>query len=175
MKADARWSKCKGGPAEGLPEWLRRAVGIASALEKMQGLGFEQGRYGPFWLDAHPDLSPSEGSLPLGLDNRFWLGVNTAVSGDTNPVPLFLAGGWLGQGLVPGRPLDVLALGYGRSSFNSQLEPGLTAEAVLELNYSFNLTANLSLQPVLQWVLNPGGSGQVDDILAAGLQLQLQF
>ena len=112
---------------------------------------------------------------PLGLDNRFWLGVNTAVSGDTNLVPLFLAGGWLGQGLVPGRPLDVLALGCGRSSFNSQLNPGLTAEAVLELNYSFNLTANLSLQPVLQWVLNPGGSGQVDDILAAGLQLQLQF
>ena len=149
MKADARWSKCKGGPAEGLPEWLRRAVGIASALEKMQGLGFEQGRYGPFWLDAHPDLSPSEGSRPLGLDNRFWLGVNTSVSGDTNPVPLFLACGWL--------------------------NPGLTAEAVLELNYSFNLTTNLSLQPVLQWVLNPGGSGQVDDILAAGLQLQLQF
>ena len=115
------------------------------------------------------------GPLPLGLDNRFWLGVKTAVSGDTNPVHLFLAGGWLGQGLVPGRPLDVLALGYGRSSFNSQLNPGLTAEAVLELNYSFNLTANLSLQPVLQWVLNPGGSGQVDDILAAGLQLQLQF
>ena len=115
----------------------------------MQGLGFEQGRYGPFWLDAHHDLSPSEGSRPLGLDNRFWLGVNTAVSGDTNPVPLFLASGWL--------------------------NPGLTAEAVLELNYSFNLTTNLSLQPVLQWVLNPGGSGQVDDILAAGLQLQLQF
>ena len=67
-------------------------------------------------------------------------------------MPLFLAGGWLGQGLVPGRPLDVLALGYGRSSFNSQLEQGLTAEAVLELNYTFNLTANLSLQPVLQWV-----------------------
>ncbi|MEB3208206.1 MAG: carbohydrate porin [Synechococcus sp.] len=76
---------------------------------------------------------------------------------------------------MPGRPLDVLALGYGRSSFNSQLEPGLTAEAVLELNYTFNLNANLSLQPVLQWVLNPGGSGQVDDILAAGLQPQLQF
>ena len=112
--------------------------------------------------------------LPLGLDNRFWLGVNTAVSGNTNPLPLFLAGGWLGQGLVPGRPLDVLALGYGRSSFNSKLNPGLT-EAVLELNYTFNLNANLSLQPVLQWVLNPDGSGQVDDILAAGLQLQLQF
>jgi porin len=113
--------------------------------------------------------------LPLGLDNRFWFGVKTAVSGDTNPVPLFLAGGWLGQGLLPGRPLDVLALGYGRSSFNSQLTPGLTAEALLELNYTFNLTANLSLQPVLQLVLNPGGSGQADDILAAGMQLQLQF
>jgi porin len=113
--------------------------------------------------------------LPLGLDNRLWLGVNSAVSGETNPVPLFLGGGWLSQGLLPGRPLDVLALGYGRSSFNSQLNPGLSAEAVLELNYTVTLNANLSLQPVLQWVINPGGSGQLNDILAAGLQLQLQF
>ena len=113
--------------------------------------------------------------LPLGLDNRLWLAVNSATSGDTNPVPLFLAGGWLSQGLLPGRPLDVLALGYGRSSFNSQLNPGLRAEAVLELNYTVTLNANLSLQPVLQWVINPGGTGQVNDILAAGLQLQLQF
>jgi len=27
-------------PTERLPEWLRRPVGNASALEKMQGLGF---------------------------------------------------------------------------------------------------------------------------------------
>ncbi len=113
--------------------------------------------------------------LPLGLDHRFWLGFHASVSGSINPVPLFLAGGWLSQGLLPGRPLDVLALGFGRSSFNSQLNPGLNPEAVLELNYSFNLNANLTLQPVLQWVLNPGGTGQLNDILAAGLQVQLQF
>jgi porin len=113
--------------------------------------------------------------LPLGLDHRFWLGFHSSLSGSINPVPLSLAGGWLSQGLLPGRPLDVLAIGFVRSSFNSQLNPGLNPEAVLELNYSFNLNANHPLQPVLQWVLNPGGTGQLNDILAAGLQLQLQF
>ena len=34
-------------PTERRPEWLRCPVGNASALEKMQGLGFEQVRSGP--------------------------------------------------------------------------------------------------------------------------------
>jgi len=45
---------------------------------------------------------------------------------------------------------------------------------VLELNYSWLISANLSLQPVLQLILNPSGSN-AEPILAAGVGLQLQF
>jgi carbohydrate-selective porin OprB len=45
---------------------------------------------------------------------------------------------------------------------------------VLELNYSWLVNANLSLQPVLQLILNPDGSN-AEPILAAGIGLQLQF
>ena len=112
--------------------------------------------------------------LPLGLDNRLWLGVDAGFEWDTNPVPLFLGGGWLSQGIISGRPLDVLALGVGSSRFSPRLSPGQSSETVLELNYSWLVNANLSLQPVLQLILNPDGSS-ADPILAMGLGLTLQF
>ena len=112
---------------------------------------------------------------PLGLDNRFWLGLSSAMRTSTNPNPLFVSGGWLSQGVIPGRPLDVLALGLGRSSFNSDVTTGLSPESLLELNYSAVINSTLTLQPFLQWVINPGGTGTTPNILALGLQLQLQF
>jgi len=112
---------------------------------------------------------------PLGIDNRFWLGISYGSIISTNPDPLFVSGGWLSQGIIPGRPLDVLALGLGRSSFNSEVNTGLNPESLLELNYSAVINSTLSLQPFLQWVINPGGTGSTANILAMGLQLQLQF
>lgn len=111
-------------------------------------------------------------ALPIGLDNRLWLGLSGGNEAGGNPVTLFGSGGWLCQGLIAGRPFDVLALGFGRSSFNQQLLAGLRPQSLLELNYSFNLNSSLSLQPVLQWIQAPAGIGP---ILALGLQLQLQF
>lgn len=112
--------------------------------------------------------------LPIGLDNRLWLGLNAGQHSSDNPVPLFLAGGWLNQGLLPGRPLDVLALAYGRSSLQPPVGPAGHTESVLELNYSWQLNPRLSLQPVLQLILHPQGSDR-GPILATGLGLNLQF
>jgi len=116
--------------------------------------------------------------LPVGLDNRLWLGVNAGQERSSNKVPLFLAGGWLSQGLLPSRPRDVLAIGYGRSRLNPQLVPGQKRnsphEAVLELNYSWQVNQRLSLQPVLQLILNPDGRN-ASPILATGVGLNLLF
>jgi porin len=110
--------------------------------------------------------------LPIGLDNRIWLGFNGGNEVGGNPVTLFGSGGWLCQGLIVGRPFDVLALGFGRSSFNQQLLAGLQPQSLVELNYSFNLNSSLSIQPVLQWIQAPASVGS---ILALALQVQLQF
>ena len=69
----------------------------------------------------------------------------------------------------------MLALGLGHSSFNSDVTTGLNPESLLELNYSAVINSTLTLQPFLQWVINPGGTGTTANILALGLQLQLQF
>jgi porin len=131
---------------------------------------------------THNNLTPGIASTltlavptPLGIDNRMWLGISQTGERPNNPSPLFVSAGWLSQGVIPGRPLDVLALGLGRSSFNSNVTTGLNPESLLELNYSAVINSTLSLQPFLQWAINPGGTGTIANILALGLQLQLQF
>lgn len=117
--------------------------------------------------------------LPLGLDNRVWLGVNAGQERPDNAVPLFLAGGWLSQGLLPGRPQDVLAIAYGRSRLDPWPQPSggrrrSPHEAVLEVNYSWRVNQRLRLQPVLQLILQPDGRNAAP-ILATGLGLSLEF
>lgn len=110
----------------------------------------------------------------MGLDHRLWAGVNVGLDPSRNTAPLFLSGGWASQGLLPGRPHDVLALGLGRTSFGPA-EPGQIYEGVIELNYSAAFSRSLSLGPVVQLILSPGGSGDVPSIVAAGLQFQLSL
>jgi porin len=114
-------------------------------------------------------------TLPLGLDNRLWAGANWGFDVSQNPTPLFLQGGWLCQGLIPGRPLDVLALGIGRSGFSAVLLPQLSGTTPVELNYNIRINSRLSVQPVLQWFINPSGDGQVPGILTTALQIAINF
>jgi porin len=113
--------------------------------------------------------------LPLGLDNRFWGTLQWGLNPSQNITPLFLAGGWQCQGPFPGRPMDVLSLGLGRTGFSPQLQPGLSWAGALELNYNIQVNNRLSLQPVLQWLPRPSGEGTVPAIITTALQLNLSL
>lgn len=127
--------------------------------------------------------------LPLGLDTRFWVGGqlspeagnngnNADASGDDIDVsPYFIGGGLVTQGLLPGRPLDVFILGVGRSGISAALLglPQDGYEGMVEVGYQLRLNKTLALQPTLQWIVNPGGSGDVPGIFAAGVQISLTF
>jgi porin len=126
-------------------------------------------------LAAYGTLTLAVPQLPLGLDHRIWIGFNNGFTLENDPDPTFVGTGWLAQGLLPGRPLDVLAVGYGSTWFNSTLNPGLNPETVLEINYAIPLSSQLTLQPVVQWIINPGGSSNRPAVIAAGLQLNLSF
>ncbi len=114
-------------------------------------------------------------TLPFGLDHRLWAGVNVGLDPSNNSAPLFLSGGWAVQGPMRSRPHDVLALGLGRTSFGPSLASGQSYEGVIELNYNAALSSSLALGPVIQLILNPGGSGDVRSIVAAGLQFELSL
>ena len=92
-----------------------------------------------------------------------------------NPYPTFIAGGSRSQGIIPGRPLDVLALELGRTSFSPTINPWLSDGGTIELNDSFDILETLQIQPVKQWIINPGGEGKVPGIWAGGVQISLSL
>ena len=147
------------------PPLLQLGGFTTTASSALAPAAANQGVYGSITLPL---------DVPIGLDNRLWLAVSNGFNSNANPYPLFVAGGWLNQGAIPGRPFDVLAIGFGRTSFSPQLSPG-SFEAVLELNYAITINAQLSLQPVVQWIFNPGGSNTGAGAYAAGLQINLSL
>ena len=113
--------------------------------------------------------------LPLGLTDRFWIGASYAPDASQVIAPTFVGGGLVVQGPLPGRPVDLALLGIGRGGLSNQLSSS-AYEGMLELGYRIQINQSLNLQPTLQWIFNPSGAQQsVPGILAAGMQIQLNF
>jgi porin len=115
--------------------------------------------------------------LPLGRDHRLWVGANVSIDDRTDLSPVFWGGGVISQGVLPGRPEDLLMLGFGRSSLQQNPSAGQTSsyEGLVELGYQLQLNGWLTLKPSLQWIVHPGPRGDVPGIVATGLQIGLKF
>ena len=57
----------------------------------------------------------------LGHGSRLWGSAVIGTEPAINPVPLFLEGGWITQGVIRQRPFDSVVLGLTRSSFSPSL------------------------------------------------------
>lgn len=98
-------------------------------------------------------------------------------------VPFQLNLGAIYQGLIPGRPNDktILGLIYGRFSKDyARVEQAAgrgrpTREVVLEAAYRIQCTKFLYVQPDLQWVNRPRGTGRIADALVVGAQIGINF
>ncbi len=104
------------------------------------------------------------GSLRAGLAN-----------GDVNTVESFFAATLVATGLLPQRAQDKLGLGIilanGSDGFLSGLGSPRDHEINIELTYLAQLTDEISIQPDLQWIINPGLDGSIDDAFVVGLRL----
>ncbi|PTX97251.1 hypothetical protein DB346_19780 [Verrucomicrobia bacterium LW23] len=97
--------------------------------------------------------------------------------------PVYITSGLVYQGLIPCRPDDFLSFGvvWGTISEDrrhSQMAanvPVETDETVLELNYRYFVTPFFSIQPDLQYIINPGGTNLLDDALVLGAQVTVNF
>ncbi|RAU20355.1 carbohydrate porin [Paramagnetospirillum kuznetsovii] len=95
-----------------------------------------------------------------------------AAPSDRNQVPYYVDGGISYTGLFEGREEDTLALGVGYARLSESLasldrdtrimnsQPGRpirSSETVIELTYMAQVTPWMTIQPDLQYVVNPGG------------------
>src|SRR5262249_7005859 len=104
-------------------------------------------------------------------------------------LPVFFDAAVVLRGLVAQRPIDVLGLGIVYGHFSSdlqdsqrreqQVDPSVGVqdhEIALELTYRLAfLRGALFVQPDFQYIVQPGGTGQISDAFVAGLQAGVNF
>ena len=85
------------------------------------------------------------------------------------------------RGVIASRPNDTLGLGFSYVRLSSDLrdESGRRFrahhEAICELTYNAALSNNVSIQPDLQVILNPGANKPAATAVVSGLRLNIAF
>lgn len=100
-----------------------------------------------------------------------------------NAMPFYFHTGLVYKGLIPTRDMDQLgaAFAFGNYSFDKlQADEAAgrsqqTMEAVLELDYRLQINKFCYAQPFLQYLIRPGGSGQIENATILGLQMGVTF
>ncbi|HEY8965082.1 MAG TPA: carbohydrate porin [Candidatus Methylacidiphilales bacterium] len=98
-------------------------------------------------------------------------------------IPFQLSGGAQYKGLLPDRPEDRAIFGIIHGEFSQNYANTLAAqslgyahsETVLEWGYRVQLTKWAYIQPDLQYVATPGGTGRTPDAVVVGTQFGVSF
>lgn len=91
-----------------------------------------------------------------------------------NTFPFYVMGGAVYQGLFPGRDRDVAALAVSYAKFSKYLS-GQDFEMTLEWTYEVVLTSWLIVQPDVQYIIRPGGTGDMSNALVLGWQIAISL
>lgn len=105
-----------------------------------------------------------------GLAGFLRLGV---ADGRVNPIENFVGVGIVYTGPFEGRDKDRIGFAYNGGFAGTDYlrsEPRDSNETNLELTYSFHISDNFSLQPDVQYVINPGFDPSLDDSFIFGLR-----
>lgn len=98
---------------------------------------------------------------------------------DVAQMPLQLSCGANWKGLFPGREHDhtMAFMTYGGLSdeWGDSIGEDVDYEMVYELGHRFQLTPAVYVQPSVQYIMNPGGSGDVDDAVVLGAWVGAAF
>ena len=138
-----------------------------------------KGTYGLyFFIEQRVFFEKKRPSQGLSLFFRFGL-ADTRV----NPVDGYLGGGAVYRGLFPGRTRGRIGFGVAAAHLGEAFrksrydigEYGDAWEIALEWTYCFQLTPWFSIQPDLQYVINPAGVPGATNAWVAGVRSSLSI
>ncbi|MGC1480375.1 MAG: carbohydrate porin [Chthoniobacterales bacterium] len=112
-----------------------------------------------------------------------WGGLTYSPQQTIAEAPLMGFFGAIYQSLIPSRDDDqllftALMTTFGRNYATSQRDLGLgnpTFETALEASYVIQLGKHVSVQPDVQWIVRPGGTGSIPNALVLGVQVTAQY
>ncbi len=106
-----------------------------------------------------------------------------APNADVSVFPFFFDSGVVMRGPIAARPYDDIVFGILYGQFSNVLREGQRAagqspqhfEMVLELSYIWQITPWLQLEPDIQYVIEPGGTGDIPNALVLGAQIAINI
>lgn len=136
--------------------------------------------YGFYWLFDQMVYQAVPGT-DRGL--TLWTAFIYSPQQNTSLMPFQFSGGFVYTGLIPYRSKDQLAYAVYYTSFSKDfaatqrtLKVGNpTHEVVLELGYRINLASYLYIEPDIQYVIRPGGTGRIPNAWVVGGQIGMSF
>jgi porin len=138
----------------------------------------ETNTYG-FYLIGQQTVWQSEKNTNHNL--ALWAGITYSPQLEVSPMPIMGFGGTVWQGLIPGRDQDQFlctwltgGLGSSFSPAPAQAGSNPTAETVFDVSYVINLTPNVFIQPDIQYIIQPNGTG-TENALVIGAQFGCNF
>lgn len=136
--------------------------------------------YGLYW---HGDQVVYKPNTTNNVGLILWSDYVLCPQQNISQVPFQVNAGAIYTGLIPGRENDftTLAVVYGNFSNSyataqQQLGNGYpTYELIYESGYRIHLTSFSYIQPDLQWIIHPGGTGNIPNALVLGVEVGVVF
>jgi len=136
--------------------------------------------YGFYWHADQMVWQESPGS-DQGL--TLWSAFVLSPQQNIAKLPFQANAGAVYKGLIPSRDEDYSMLGFVYGKFSSDYANYTQSqgngypeyEIVVEVSYRVNITKFAYFLPDLQWVINPGGTGNIPNALVLGAQIGVTF
>jgi porin len=137
----------------------------------------DAGRYG-LYIEAAQQVFKTGPDLRNGLAV---FAIYTISDQNTAKFKDYAEAGAAYRGLIPGRDLDLVSLGYVRADINSRFQfqlasagqPVQTSEQLVEFNYTIQVTPSLTFRPDVQYDIRPGALASRPDTWVFGFQVKV--
>ena len=136
--------------------------------------------YGFYW-HADQMVWQEEPGSDQGL--TLWSAFVLSPQQNISKLPFQVNSGIVYKGLVPARDHDTTMLGFVYGNFSDDYAGTVAAtgagtpsyEIALEAGYRIQVTKFAYIQPNVQWIINPGGTGNIPNALVLGAQMNVTF
>ena len=171
----------KGTEMKGLPGHYWTGAYLSEwDFKKWDGSGSRTSDYGLYFHADQMIWQESPGS-DEGL--TLWSAYVYQPNADVQLIPYEVSIGAIYKGLLPSRSQDQLIFGALHGWFSDDYERSVrlagggspTTESVLELGYRVQLNEFAYAMPEFQYIIRPGGTGDLEDALVWGVRLGVTF